>query len=662
MLIKKFKPLLKYFQRIIFKVLLAFSLFYLGLEDKATAEQLLPDSVQLQTFLDRGNFMFSKNNVDSASYFFTVAEALAKKINNNKGLFNSRGLYQKILIRQRKYKEALDLSEENFLLCKELNDQISLANGYQNLGMSYFFLMNYPLAVTNFIEGLKIAENIQDFPLQQSLNTNLAMVYITLKEKNYSLIYTEKAYEVAVYNKDTIGIARNLTYFALIDLFKSNHYRAIDYLQDVIAMEPQLLGTRQIAYAYTQLGKVYNMQQDYDAALQAYFRGLKNPFPVKYDQTFLYAAIAESYFNMEAYEQAYEYFSECLKAPEIINSSKELRDFYLLGARISNKLNLIDLSFEYLQQHKVLNDSLTEVEDQENFLSFESQYQAAEKEKSLTEQKLAIAQKNVEIQKKNNLLFMSFSIVIGLIFCILIFVIIYRNKQKVIAEKLLFIEKQNEIKVLTAMMEGEEKERSRLARELHDGVGGILSATKMHLSILKNGDKLWNEKLEQPVSLIDYASQEIRNIAHNLSPTILLNSQLEKVVAHFCTSVSNSSLQVDCYIMGEMPKFNNSFKLIVYRIIQELINNIIKHSHANHALVQLSHFENVLAITVEDNGVGFEFNETDGIGLSNLKERVKNMNGFITIKSEIDNGTTIYMEFNTSSFIIFDSLLEPSIV
>lgn len=206
------------------------------------------------------------------------------------------------------------------------------------------------------------------------------------------------------------------------------------------------------------------------------------------------------------------------------------------------------------------------------------------------------------------------------------------------------------------------KERSRLARELHDGMGGILSATKMHLSILKNDEKkiIDSSKLDQPGSMIDYASQEIRTIAHNHSPNILLNSDLEKAINHYCQSVSNSSLQVDCYILGDFQKFKNRFKLVIYRIVQELINNIIKHSHANHALVQISLHDNFLSLTVEDNGVGLEFNESNGIGLANLRERVSKMNGQMTINSEIGKGTAIYLEFEISSFIVNNSLLEAS--
>lgn len=141
-----------------------------------------------------------------------------------------------------------------------------------------------------------------------------------------------------------------------------------------------------------------------------------------------------------------------------------------------------------------------------------------------------------------------------------------------------------------------------------------------------------------PLSLLDSASQEVRSIAHNLSPNILKTYDLDVALFIFCESVSNISLQIDFYAINNIPKFKNSFKLIVYRTVQELINNIIKHSKADHALVQISQYDEILSLTIEDNGIGFIQNESKGIGLYNLRSRIRDMNGQLTIISQPGEG------------------------
>lgn len=610
------------------------------------------DTDQINTYWELGEAMFLKNNVDSTSYYFLEAESLAHQNNNTNAVIKSRGLYQKVLIRKRLYKEALKQANENLALCLEVGDSSSLAFTHQNLGMAYFFLMNYQFAVNNFSEGLKIAVKTDDLELQQSLNINLAMIYLTLKEKVKSLKYTRKGHDLAIKNNDPVGIARATLYLALNDILHLNYESAINHCNKVIEMEQEIKGTRQLVTAYLHLGNIYKEKKDLNKALDAYFKGLGNPNIVQFDQIFLYAAISEAYFKKKLYSEAFEYYLICLEAPEVIHNALEMKDIYLLGAKITNKLNLSALNLQYLQKHETLNDSLGKIADVENLNNFEIQLQAAEREKDIAGQKLAIAHKNLELQAKSNWIRLSFAIVVVLLLALIMVGIIYRNKQKAAIEKLQYIQKQNEVNVLHAMMEGEEKERGRLAKELHDGVGGILSATKMHLSILKNQDLIMGNdfNLEQTVKMLEFASQEIRSIAHNLSPNILLLFELDKAIDIFCKSVSNSQLQIECYILGEVSNFTASFKLVVYRLIQELVNNIIKHSKASQGLVQISQYDNLLSITVEDDGVGFDQENSAGLGLTNLRIRVKELNGKININSERGKGTTVYIEFEIQSF------------
>jgi signal transduction histidine kinase len=208
------------------------------------------------------------------------------------------------------------------------------------------------------------------------------------------------------------------------------------------------------------------------------------------------------------------------------------------------------------------------------------------------------------------------------------------------------VEKEKEIKVLEAMIQGEEKERSRLAKELHDGIGGILSASKMHLSIFKNRSD--DPELQKSLSLIDTASSEVRNIAHNLAPEMLAKYGIDKALEAFCERVSNPQLQVLYYRYGELPSLELNFQMAVYRIVQELINNAMKHSEGDQAVVQMNIHDQAMHIAVEDNGKGLSTENSQGIGLMNLKSRVAAMNGVMEIDSREGEGTSVLLEFDMS--------------
>ena len=214
--------------------------------------------------------------------------------------------------------------------------------------------------------------------------------------------------------------------------------------------------------------------------------------------------------------------------------------------------------------------------------------------------------------------------------------------------------------MLNALIEGEEKERSRLARELHDGVGGILSASRMHLSLLQedqpNGSHA--DGLTHISSMLDQASQEIRSIAHNLFPDLLEMHPLDVAVGNYCQRVRNAGLNLDYYYLGARNEISTPLKLAIYRSVQELVNNSIKHARASHVLVQLSQHENTLQLTVEDNGAGFDPDKVVGMGLLSLKNKITKLGGQLSIESCPGKGTTVHIEidFATNENSVHDSL------
>ncbi len=169
-------------------------------------------------------------------------------------------------------------------------------------------------------------------------------------------------------------------------------------------------------------------------------------------------------------------------------------------------------------------------------------------------------------------------------------------------------EKQNsKISTLTALLEGQEQERGRLARDLHDGLGGLLSGTKLQLSILDtHRSENIEEGISKSISQIDGAVEELRRVAHNLMPDLLMKYGLVAAIEEFALRMSNSALSIHTEFINYSNSISEEKQLLIYRVIQELVNNAIKHAKASEIIIQISEEENILNLTVEDDGKGFD--------------------------------------------------------
>ena len=205
-----------------------------------------------------------------------------------------------------------------------------------------------------------------------------------------------------------------------------------------------------------------------------------------------------------------------------------------------------------------------------------------------------------------------------------------------------------EMQLLEALMEGEEKERCRIARDLHDEVSGMIAAAKMLLGTLheKAPGAADLKEFRQGMELLEEAALQVRRTSHKLMPEVVLEKGLDEALNRYCQTISNDKLQVEYFSFGDVGRTSPNFELSLYRIAQELINNIVKHAFASQAIVQLSCQNNLLSLTIEDDGRGFKFGQHQkGTGLTSIQKRIEAMNGQLEVKSEVGKGTSIYMEF-----------------
>ncbi|SEW20535.1 Histidine kinase-, DNA gyrase B-, and HSP90-like ATPase [Chitinophaga sp. YR573] len=370
----------------------------------------------------------------------------------------------------------------------------------------------------------------------------------------------------------------------------------------------------------------------------------------------------------EAYTMQHKYDKAIAVIIPALNDANERHLAHILVTRSYRILaDCYDATGQYKKAslnrkiYSELRDTMMKVEKLELVYNLEMKYRIADKNKELAEKQLAITRNENRIKTKN---FLIIGISAGLLLISLVSILLYRNdlhKQKLQQEKIRNLRQEMQIGSLQSMIEGEEKERSRIARDLHDGMGGTLGTIRTRLSAIyrrHTSANVSNDFIEV-LQLLEEASSELRKTAHNLMPEILLQEGLAKATALFCERVRKGhTLEINFETWGTAPSLHADFELAVYRIIQELVNNILKHAAAHTAIVQIVYHEKQLCVTVEDDGNGMLLHHGayDGMGLKTIRERMNSLNGELHIESTPGQGTSIHIEFtlkqNTSRYVI----------
>ncbi|WP_282635877.1 ATP-binding protein [Sphingobacterium thalpophilum] len=394
----------------------------------------------------------------------------------------------------------------------------------------------------------------------------------------------------------------------------------------------------------------------------------------------LYSRLAEINVEEGRYEEAFKYQKKYINVFEKAFNSDKLDKTKQLEIKLerelqNQKLMRLRLEGEKKEQQIKLMKALADKQSQlvENLklneLNRTQQLKVVQLERDKKEQDLQLSRleneqrmQELDVSKKE-IAFKSRmnSIYIWLFVSCLVAVVLlfyaYWQRSRTLRQKEhlhgLEIEKnnqQNEIKNLTAMLAGEEKERTRLARDLHDGLGGLLSGAKLGLSSLSEGPSEASsvkDGISKSIALLDNAVDELRRLAHNLMPDLIIKYGLKEALQDYAARMSHVKCQVECEFLQFESKLTAEQEISLYRIIQELVNNALKHARASNILIQLSSYNERLHLTIEDDGRGFDTNTVDlqhSAGMHNVRSRLSFLHGDMKIRSVVGEGTTIEIE------------------
>ena len=231
----------------------------------------------------------------------------------------------------------------------------------------------------------------------------------------------------------------------------------------------------------------------------------------------------------------------------------------------------------------------------------------------------------------------------------------YKQKQKLQQQRIIELETEKQLAATEAVLKGEEQERTRLAKDLHDGLGGMLSGIKYSFNTMKENLIMTpdnHQAFERSMDMLDSSIKEMRRVAHNMMPEALVRFGLDTALKDMCNDINQSgALKVNYQSMGMAGVvIDQTISITLYRIVQELINNTMKHARAKMSIVQVIKSNNQLTLTVEDDGNGFDTNILKmhkGIGWINIQNRIEFLKGNLEITSKEGEGTSVQIEIGT---------------
>lgn len=565
--------------------------------------------------------------------------SLSRKLNHTKGENRYYSLMTKFYLYKNEPDSCIYYAKKGVANAKKLKLELQ-AQSYSNLGSAYT-LKGYTDSTTYaLLKALRIQEKLKPDAFRLTLlYLNLSANCYALHDYKKTVEYARKALYYAKKNPKKIGVTEShinlglgFTYVKLLDSANYHYDRALE-----IAYKNQ--NAIQQLYVLENITDLWNIKRNYPKMLETakIFKKISEANPefvsewIKSDRL-----LGKAYLYNNQIDKAKSHAEIALKNsknekdnPENIMQINDL--MYEIETRLGN--------FSKAEDYYIVYDSIDNVFRGED----------TQKNINLLNTKFKIEKKNAELKlhkatlERNEIII--FLLSVGLISLLVLGLFIYKNR-----EKKQRIEAQiQQIVASKSIIKTQEDERTRIAKDLHDGLGSLLSGVKQSLHGMKNSfimEANDAQSFEKIIDILDQGIRDLRNISHNMIPENLIKFGLETATHDYCSQINNSNTLKVIFSPINMVNYHKDFthSITVYRIIQELVHNVVKHAEAKNLIVQLALQSNKLHITIEDDGKGFDTNNaTNGIGISNVKNRVSVLEGIIQITSN-HLGTTVNIE------------------
>ncbi len=423
-----------------------------------------------------------------------------------------------------------------------------------------------------------------------------------IEEWKKDLVTAEALYRKSISNAEKANNQESISYsLEFIGIIKSQlgqNDSSIYYLNQSLAIRKELNLTMPLALSYTNLAEIMDKNGDY--------------------------------------KSAHQYYNKALQISSAINFHDLTNFIYGNLSKVHRKRGNLDSAIIYMELQQAMKDSIFDFQKTKEYAEIKEKY-----ESELKEEKIRSLNNKIELahQKDQKRVYFFTAIIAGLgallLLAAIVGIVIYNAQQKKLAK-----EKIDEERLRNKMIiEAEEKERTRIAKDLHDSLGQMLAALKMNLNSLSGTNS--NDQFKKTTQILDDTIVEMRSISHAMMPESLVKNGLAQALMDISNHVETNQTKVNVSVEN-WKGWTSTGEYVLYRITQELLNNTLKHADAKNVHIELNQFDDEINLIYEDDGKGFDLSsvQSDGIGLANMNNRISSINGHIEFDSKPGAGTT----------------------
>jgi signal transduction histidine kinase len=605
-----------------------------------------------------------QQQLDSAFLKLQIAKRLEVQAKNYKGLFAVYNTEALLFKRNELYDEALEVYQKAL----EINDSSitkkQRVRMHTNVGNVYTRQSRYDKAIYHYQQSLFLLH--PDSTSRETIRTynNLGNVYSLSSDYVLAERFYKKALQQYIATQNEVEIAKLYNNLGALFYEKGEDVISLEYFKKSLLLKEKLQDSSALVDGYVNVAELYSERN----------------IPLALD----YLDMAKNYVTQEdsitnATKIHLSKSAIFLAQNRVVNAKKELQQAMLLSkdideftrnryfAKMQAAIAFAERNYRQAYKHRIayekLNDSVFNEEKLWDIAAIQraSQAQAKKAEVSLLEKEKALADEIALRKQQENKTLYTFLIVFGLIVVLVSIIAFYfyklkkttsqlaRQQELLLKERIQNLVNDQEIQIINASLAAREKEKASISKELHNNIGSLLTSMNFHfqafdekiVSAHKGTKKLYDKTLQ----IIQTITHEIRSISHRFDQDPVPEFDLKTAVTNFSEKVASDQLKVHTAIHGLEQFQNSQISIFIFRILQELVNNTIKHANATTLTIYITKNEDAINIMVEDDGKGFEMEQlTNGIGLKNLRKEVILMDGNCDIDSNPERGTTINID------------------
>ncbi len=613
------------------------------------------------TYKQQGEF-------DRALANFQESHRIRMEMGDLRGVASAHNNMGNIHRKRGEFDKALENYQQSLEIYERLNIQEDVARSCQNIGITYKNQGDFEEALRYMLRSLTIQESLKNDHELARAHLNLGNFYALQGLYNKALDYYTSGLQIQKRTGDRHGMAKSYNNLGNIHYQQQNLDLALQFFGKALELQQSLKYWPGLAGTYSNMGAIHREQGSFDLANRMFEESLELCSQLGDQQGMVgsYNNLGTNYEKQAAHEQALKYYFKALNLAKEVGLQKSAQVAHQNLARTYTHLGQYKLALEQSNSANALKDKLFNEERSRQIAEMQEKYEAEKRARQIDVLEKDNELQQAEVERQTTL---SYTLILGVVLILLISVIIirgYRQKQRAEAllaskneelhrQKIRDLLNTQELKSIGAMLEGQEKERHRIAEDLHDRLGGLLSTVKLLFDGLRGGldqaPLATQEQFEKATALLDESCGEVRRIAHDMVSTVLTNFGLVPALVDLSETVeATQKLNVDLLTFGLNERLENRIEIEVYHIVQEAISNFITHAQGTEITIQLNHHEGNLNLLIEDDGKGFDPQSKGhrGMGLKNMESRVLKLNGSIHLDSGRGTGTSISIDIPTS--------------